>query len=206
MRHEKPQIDLILSKSKNGDPSQLEELFSWYRPYLRLRALTDPRIKRLGTKLDGSDIAQEALRKAYLGFEKFEGHTEPQLTSWFHTILQHTIEDAVRAFYGPMRDVTREQPLNAATESASFVFNGPTADGSSAHTRLVRDESALILARTIDELPGAQAEAIRLRHIERKPLKEIAKQMEKTEPAIAGLLKRGATKLRDALRMHDADS
>ncbi|MEM7312012.1 MAG: sigma-70 family RNA polymerase sigma factor [Planctomycetota bacterium] len=202
MIHNKPHINELLSQARQ-EPDKLDQLFSWYRPYLRFRALSDYRIKRLGSKLDGSDIAQEALRKAYVAFEKFEGDSEPQLTSWMHVILLRTIEDAVRKFLGPTRDVRREQSLNVsanATESATLVFNEPVAGDMSVQSRVIQGESALHVAKLIADLPDTQAEAVRLRHLERMPLKEIAIRMDKSESAIAGLLKRGTAKLREAMQ------
>jgi RNA polymerase sigma-70 factor (ECF subfamily) len=198
MTSEKPSIDKLIASAKE-DASHLDELFRWYRPYLKLRALADARVRRLGTKLDGSDIAQDALHRAHQGFERFEGTSEPQLTAWLQSILSSAIKDVTRAFYGPTRDVTREKSWQDQGESASLAFDGPLAEGSSAGTRLLKGESALILAKAIASLPNDQADAIRLKYLESMQLKQVAELLGKSEAAVAGLLRRGAENLRKRL-------
>jgi RNA polymerase sigma-70 factor (ECF subfamily) len=63
----------------------------------------------------------------------------------------------------------------------------------------MRGESAVQLALAIATLPEAQQEAIRLRHLEGMSLAQIAQQMERSEEAVAGLIKRGLRGLRDRL-------
>jgi RNA polymerase sigma-70 factor (ECF subfamily) len=63
----------------------------------------------------------------------------------------------------------------------------------------VRAEAALALLDALHSLPETQAEAIRLRYLEGLTLAEIVDRMDKSETAVAGLLKRGLAKLRTTL-------
>jgi RNA polymerase sigma-70 factor (ECF subfamily) len=63
----------------------------------------------------------------------------------------------------------------------------------------MRDEVAASLAISLKRLPETQAEAIRLRYLEGCSLRDIAERMNKSELAVAGLLKRGLRSLRDEL-------
>ncbi|MFN9852137.1 MAG: RNA polymerase sigma factor, partial [Planctomycetota bacterium] len=51
-----------------------------------------------------------------------------------------------------------------------------------------------------EQIPDTQREAIRMRYLEGMSLKEISKKMDKSEMAVAGLLKRGLQGLRDEMR------
>jgi RNA polymerase sigma-70 factor (ECF subfamily) len=64
----------------------------------------------------------------------------------------------------------------------------------------MKNEAAVVLAACMDQLPGSQREAIRMRYLEGMPLKEISERMGKSEMAVAGLLKRGLRGLRDELK------
>ena len=61
---------------------------------------------------------------------------------------------------------------------------------------MMRDEAAVYLANCLDELPETQREALRLRYVEGRSLKEIADSMDKSDMAVAGLLTRGLKALR----------
>ena len=49
----------------------------------------------------------------------------------------------------------------------------------------------------LGKLPQDQREALRLRYLEGKTLLEIAERLDRSEMAVAGLLKRGLRSLRD---------
>jgi len=58
----------------------------------------------------------------------------------------------------------------------------------------------VVLATCLEQIPDNQREAIRMRYLEGMSLKEISKKMDKSEMAVAGLLKRGLQGLRDEMR------
>lgn len=63
----------------------------------------------------------------------------------------------------------------------------------------MRGEAVVELAESMSKLPASQQEALRLRYMEGWTLKKIAEHMQKTEMAVAGLLKRGLQGLREDL-------
>jgi RNA polymerase sigma-70 factor (ECF subfamily) len=67
---------------------------------------------------------------------------------------------------------------------------------------LLRAEAAGRLRQAMRELPDSQREAIRLRHFEGWSLREMASLFNRSEAAVAGLLKRGLRQLRS----HFSDS
>ena len=70
---------------------------------------------------------------------------------------------------------------------------------SSPSSRAMRGEAAVRLAQAMDRLPIDQCEAIRLRYLEGSSLTQIATEMQRSEVAAAGLLKRGLRGLRNDL-------
>jgi RNA polymerase sigma-70 factor (ECF subfamily) len=65
--------------------------------------------------------------------------------------------------------------------------------------RAMRDEVAAELAASLMKLPDTQKEALRLRYLEGWSLKKISDHLQKSEMAVAGLLKRGLQGLRQEL-------
>ena len=63
----------------------------------------------------------------------------------------------------------------------------------------MRSEQAVWLARAMRKLPEDQCEALRLRYLEGWSLREIAERLERSEMAIASLIKRGLQGLRKRL-------
>jgi RNA polymerase sigma-70 factor (ECF subfamily) len=59
------------------------------------------------------------------------------------------------------------------------------------------------LSTALEQLPADQQTAVVLHHLQGVPLAEVAAQMGRTKPAIAGLLHRGMTRLRDLLNGHE---
>ena len=98
----------------------------------------------------------------------------------------------------PKHDVSREQSLADAFDQSSAVLeNLLVADVSSPSAAIQRAERALQLSDALSRLLPAEREAIVLKNWENMSLAEIAKAMERTPPAAAGLLKRGLHKLRE---------
>ena len=70
------------------------------------------------------------------------------------------------------------------------------AEQSSPSQRSRRKEQLLELCDALERLPEAQREAVRLHYLENRKLVEIAEQLDRSPSAVAGLLKRGLSKLR----------
>jgi RNA polymerase sigma-70 factor (ECF subfamily) len=55
------------------------------------------------------------------------------------------------------------------------------------------------LAEALARLPEAQREAVVLHYLQEQPLADVARQLGRSEAAVAGLLHRGLNKLRELL-------
>jgi RNA polymerase sigma-70 factor (ECF subfamily) len=75
---------------------------------------------------------------------------------------------------------------------------------SSPSQRMMRDEAAVVLSACLEQIPETQRDAIRLRYLEGMALKEISDRMQKSEMAVAGLLKRGLRALREEMAIRQA--
>ena len=172
----------------NLDPEQ-QLCESWsigrLRPWLQM--IADRELPaRLRGRIDPSDIVQQTLLKAWQGESDFQGSTHEQRLAWLRTILKNTIRDQNRRLLGSMKRGSGREQL--ATEmftednpglSAYATARGPTASG-----EIAALEDALTLANAMERLPLEQRRVIELRHFENLSHAAIAKQLNKTEPAV----------------------
>ena len=184
--------------SDHAEPAEwrLEE----HRDYLRLLArLHLP--PRLRSKLDPSDIVQRTFLKAHQNLERFRGQTAAELAAWLRRILANTLTDAVREFDGPERDVAHERSLEQTIAASSARLDALLAgSGTSPSVGATREEDLARLATALAELPEDQRTAVELHHLQGCAVQEIAREMQRTEASVAGLLRRGLAQLREVLR------
>jgi RNA polymerase sigma-70 factor (ECF subfamily) len=184
----------------NPDAGRVLEPF---RKYLRVLAAVhlDPRLRG---KLDPSDVVQQTLLRACVGFDQLRGREPGVVAAWLRKVLARTLSDAVRDLERAKRDVGRERSLERAVdESASGLEAWLAADQSSPSERADKNEQLLRLADALCGLPDDTREAVVLKHCRGWTLAEIAEHLGRTPAAVASLLHRGLKQLRELLHEED---
>lgn len=174
-----------------------------FRAYLGLmaRLQLDGRAK---AKLSASDLVQQTLLEAMQKPGQFRGTSEGELAAWLRKALGHNLADALRALRREKRDERLERSLDQAMkESSARLEAWLAAEQRTPSSRVSRDEQALRLADALQKLPGAQAEAVVQHHLQGRTLAQIAGSLERSEPAVAGLIHRGLVGLRELLGRRD---
>jgi RNA polymerase sigma-70 factor (ECF subfamily) len=178
-----------------------------YRDYLRLLAgiQLDPRLRG---KLDPSDVVQETLVRAHEKADQFRGSSEAERTAWLRQILANQLAAAVRRYLDAgKRDAGRERSVHAAVEDSSARLEALlAADQSSPSERVVRHEELGRLAAALGALPEDQRRAVELHHLHGLPVEEVARELERSDSAVGGLLRRGLKRLRELMREPTGDS
>jgi len=174
-----------------ADPSRLEH----YRAFLRLRARLDLD-PRLQGKFDLSGVVQQTLLEAHQGLDRFRGDGEDALIAWLQQILHRNVLDEIRRLRRIKYDAALECSLEELT---SRSYAALALEQSSPSTCAARNEDLLRLSTALERLPADQQTAIVLHHLQGVPLADVARHMERSKPAVAGLLHRGMLRLKELL-------
>jgi RNA polymerase sigma-70 factor (ECF subfamily) len=175
-----------------------------YRDYIRLLTSMQFGLGMRG-KLDESDIVQQTILEACQNESQFKGQTEAERLAWLRSILANVIAEAARHFSTQSRNLRRERSLEAELNlSASRLERALTADQTSPSGHFVRTEEVLALATAMSQVSEDQRQVLELHHLKGMPLAEVATQVGKSRPAVAGLLFRGLQKLRELMVRHEA--
>jgi RNA polymerase sigma-70 factor (ECF subfamily) len=151
--------------------------------------------------LEVSDIVQSSLLEAFRQQSGFQGRSESELAGWLKSVLKHNIADAIRGTRRAKRDVRRQRSLDVLRGQ----FGGgcefcPERMSVGPGQQLEREEAIDTLRAAVADLPTDQCRAVTLHHLDGLSLREVARLMDKSEPAVAGLLFRGLRQLRKTLQ------
>jgi RNA polymerase sigma-70 factor (ECF subfamily) len=183
-----------MTQHASEPPERLER----YRQYLALLARLQLD-ERLRARVDLSGVVQQTLLEAYLARDQMP-QDEDELARWLRRILANNLRDEVRKHHAQARQVQREQSLQAALEASSQRIEAwLAAEQTSPSQQASRKEALVRLAAALGELPEDQRRAIELHHLQGLSLAEVAMQMQRSRGAVAALLFRGLSGLRQRL-------
>jgi RNA polymerase sigma-70 factor, ECF subfamily len=170
-----------------------------YREYLqtlaRLQISADMRVK-----LDPDDVVQQTLLAACRAERQFRGKSGADQAAWLRKILATTLAQELRKFHRSKRDVTYERSLNDSLDDSSHRLEAWLAtDRSSVSHKAIQHEELLALAAALEDLPEDQRQAVEMKHLQGWTMEAVSQHMGRTTQSVAGLLRRGLTKLRDKL-------
>ena len=175
-----------------GRSSQSGSNFERFRQGLLLLAETsiDAQLRRY---IGADDLVQETLAEAFQKRGQYRGRSDAEMAGWLRQILRNKLTDAIRFHTAAKRDISRIQ--TQIDESFSRLQTLIPASQTSPSEGAVRAEEMISLPRALDQLPSAQRKAIVLHYLQGQPLSEVAAALNRSKPAVAGLLFRGLKRL-----------
>jgi RNA polymerase sigma-70 factor (ECF subfamily) len=184
------------SHGKGDSASTLDR----FRPYLLMLArlrLDDA----LQAKLDESDIVQQTLLEAHQSLSGFRGRSDAEKAAWLQKILVRNVADELRKYRRGKRDVRLEASIQVAmNESSVRLERWLAAESGTPSQRAMANEQVVALAAALMKLPEDQRRAVELHHLQGLPSATVAQRLDRSEVAVAGLLRRGLKKLRETMR------
>lgn len=166
----------LLIEAAQKDPMRFGELYecNFERVYAYV-------CRRIGNRDEAQDVTSEVFQQALANLQKFEWRGVP-FTAWLLRIAANAIADRWR------RSSREQQPSEDDPEP--FPVDP---------VNIVDVERRAMLFRLVRTLPGDQRRVIEMRFAEEKSIREIAKELNRTEGAVKQLQFRGIQTLRAQL-------
>jgi RNA polymerase sigma-70 factor (ECF subfamily) len=180
-----------LAQARRGDAQALGALLDSFRPYVRVLVRTLHR-GRLQSRLDDSDLIQDALLEAQRQFGRFQGETVAELVAWLRPLVLRSAGHTLRSHLGTgKRDAGREQ----------CGVNEQVVDpASSPSSQAIRQEQAARLAARLARLPDDMQQVLLGRHVDGLSYADLAQRLDRSEGAIRVLYTRALRRLRQECR------
>jgi RNA polymerase sigma-70 factor, ECF subfamily len=170
----------LLVEAAQKDPARFGELYE--RNFERVYAYA---MRRVGNRAEAEDLTAEVFHHALANLKRFEWRGIP-FAAWLFRIAANLISDR---WQRTGREVTDDAQIGSAQVSPSEIEEV---------------ERKATLFRLVDRLPAEQKRVVLLRFVEQKSIKEVAKEVRKTEGAVKQLQFRALSTLRARLEGADA--
>ena len=163
--------DRLRIEAAQRDPSRFGELYekNFYRVYAYVA-------RRVGDRHEAEDLTADVFREALAGIGKFEWRGVP-FAAWLLRIAARVIADYFRRS-GREAGNLAAQPEAAATDEV---------------------ERSAMLFQLVERLPEAQFRVIHMRFVEQKSIREIARELARSEGAVKQLQLRALENLRSQM-------
>jgi RNA polymerase sigma-70 factor, ECF subfamily len=170
----------LLIEAAQHDPARFADLYelNFERVYAYI-------VKRIRDRADTEDLTAEVFQQALANLKRFEWRGIP-FAAWLFRIAANLISDR---WQRSGREVTDDASIESAQVSP---------------TEIEEVERRATLFRLVDTLPAEQRRVVILRFVEQKSIKEVAREIRKTDGAVKQLQFRALTNLRARLEGADA--
>jgi RNA polymerase sigma-70 factor (ECF subfamily) len=170
----------LLIEAAQKDPARFAELYelNFERVYAYV-------VQRVRDRAETEDLTAEVFHQALANLKRFEWRGIP-FAAWLFRIAANLMSDR---WQRSGREVADDTQLDSAQANP---------------TEIEDVERRATLYRLVDTLPNEQRRVVVLRFVEQKSIKEVAREVRKTEGAVKQLQFRALTNLR--ARMEGADA
>jgi RNA polymerase sigma-70 factor (ECF subfamily) len=172
----------LLIEAAQKDPARFAELYECH--FERVYAYV---VRRVGDRAETEDVTSEVFHHALANLRRFEWRGIP-FAAWLFRIAANLISDR---WQRKRREDVAEEPEEIESAPARSA-------------ELEDVERKATLFRLVETLPAEQRRVVVLRFVEEKSIKEVAREIRKTEGAVKQLQFRALTSLRT--RMEGADA
>ncbi len=168
----------------------------------RLRQYIDGKIPRgLRSVVSADDVLQDVWIAAFRTAGGFRGRRDADFEHWLTTIANRKTVDTLRIALAIKRGggVPVQGCGSDPYSSIIDLVAGAAAPGVTPSRVTSAKEAAAAVTAALGHVSADRARAVRMRHIEGRPLSEIARLMQRTVPAVHSLIFHGLRELRTHL-------
>lgn len=172
-------------RAKAGDADAFAVVVERYsRPIFRTA------VRIVGSAAAAEDVVQETLLRAYRAIGRFDERAE--LAPWLQRIAVNTAIDELRR-------ARRRAPFAFRDETGQWRDLEPACEAPSPEREASSSRLGTAVARALDRLSPDERAAFVLRHLEGRPIAEIARVLGKRDNATKQSIFRAVRKVRSAL-------
>ena len=172
----------LLVEAAQRDPARFADLYE--NNFERVYAYV---VRRVGDRAETEDLVSEVFHHALAHLKRYEWRGIP-FAAWLYRIAANLISDR---WQRKDREDVADEPEQIESAAATGV-------------EFEEVERRATLFRLVETLPAEQRRVVLLRFVEEKSIKEVAREIRKTEGAVKQLQFRALTSLR--ARMEGADA
>lgn len=169
--------DRLLIEAAQKDPARFAELYE--NNFERVYAYV---VRRVGDRTETEDLTSEVFHHALANLRHFEWRGIP-FAAWLLRIAANLISDR---WQRRSRELVADEPEQ--------IESAPAQAG-----EFEEVERRATLFQLVDTLPAEQRRVVILRFVEQKSIKEVAREIRKTEGAVKQLQFRALTSLRGSM-------
>ena len=176
----------LLIEAAQKDPACFADLYeiNFERVYAYV-------VKRVGDRAETEDLTAEVFHQALANLKRFEWRGIP-FAAWLFRIAANLISDRW------------QRSGREVADDSGIIDSAQAHSGNIGPAEIEVVERRATLFRLVDTLPAEQRRVVVLRFVEEKSIKEVAREVRKTEGAVKQLQFRALTSLR--ARMEGADA
>jgi len=176
----------LLIEAAQQDPAHFADLYeiNFDRVYAYV-------VKRVGNRAETEDVTSEVFHQALANLKRFEWRGIP-FAAWLFRIAANLIADRW------------QRSGREVADDAGQIESAQIKSGKLSPAEIEEVERRATLFRLVDTLPVEQRRVVVLRFVEQKSIKEVAREVRKTEGAVKQLQFRALSSLR--ARMEGADA
>lgn len=165
----------ILQRLASGDQNELSNFLATMRPHIRrmIQRRISPIVR---TRMDESDITQEALIRATKGIEAYLKDPQIHPIVWLRLVVKRVIAEVHRKEFRAKRNPKREIDWDGLSDS--LIVNQIADSMKDVTDQAAQEEILANTWKAVKELPLIDKEIIEMRHLEEMSLVEAAEALE----------------------------
>ena len=164
------------------------DFLSLWRTKLRA-AVRKLKERRLGSRIDTSDLVQDAMLQVWKDIGSFRGTTEQEFDAWIKSIAAGHARNASRRHHAKKRDIGTEVPGVTA-----FLSKGSTPSDI-----VEQSESYQRMARAIEQLESRKQFVVLQHAFERRTFIDIGKDLDRTAETVSRIFEESLLELKRLL-------
>ena len=184
----------LLVEAAQRDPARFADLYE-----LNFERVYAYAVRRVRNRAEAEDVTAEVFHQALANLKRFEWRGIP-FAAWLFRIAANLISDR---WQHSAREVADDSGKIESARDSGTAKSGQI-DPAASRAEIEQVEQRATLFRLVSTLPDEQRRVVVLRFVEEKSIKEVAREIRKTEGAVKQLQFRALTNLR--ARMEGADA